>query len=140
MMEGKCKRAAVAAAVFAATAAIGFAASSCAEKKDVSQKSSEAQTVTNDNGSVSRSFTECTVSTNGGMVTEHRRETRTTLDQEGNVLATTTSEYAQTYPVGEESLSSLAAGGGADPGASAAAAAEHDEAVVAAAETEFDEE
>ena len=105
------------AGVLAATALIGFAAAR-EGKKDVSQKSSEAAVVTNENGSVSRSFTECTVSTNGGMVTEHRRETRTTLDNDGNVLATTSSEYAQTYPVGEEGLPSLAsrpvasAGGG----------------------------
>jgi len=95
------------AGVLAATAIIGFAATREA-KKDVSQKSSEAAVVTNENGSVSRSFTECTVSTNGGMVTEHRRETRTTLDSDGNVLATTSSEYAQTYPVGDEGLTSLA--------------------------------
>ena len=76
--------------------AIGFAAATNAEKKDVSQKSSEASVVTNDNGSVSRTFTECTVTTNGNMVTEHRRETRTTMDTEGNTLESATSEQAQT--------------------------------------------
>ena len=96
------------AGVLAVTALIGFAAATNGEKKDVSQKSSEAAVVTNENGSVSRSFTESTVSTNGGMVTEHRRETRTTLDADGNVLATTTSEYAQTYPVGDTGMASLA--------------------------------
>ena len=64
-------------------------------------KTSEAGVVTNDNGSVSRTYTESTVTTNGNLVTEHRRETRTTLDTEGNMLATTTSEYAQSYPVGD---------------------------------------
>ena len=94
------------AGALAVAALIGFAAAN-AEKKDVSQKSSEAAVVTNENGSVSRSFTESTVSTNGSMVTEHRRETRTTLDADGNVLATTTSEYAQTYPVGDTGMASL---------------------------------
>ena len=90
-----------------AVAAIGFAASSCNEKRDVSQKSSEATVVTNDNGSVSRTFTECTVTTNGNMVTEHRRETRTTLDTDGNMLESSTSEYAQSYSVGDFAAASL---------------------------------
>ena len=90
-----------------AVAAIGFAASSCNEKRDVSQKSSESSVVTNDNGSVSRMFTECTVTTNGNMVTEHRRETRTTLDTDGNMLESSTSEYAQSYSVGDFGAASL---------------------------------
>ena len=88
-------------------AAIGFAAASCDEKRDVSQKSSEASVVTNDNGSVSRTFTECTITTNGSMVTEHRRETRTTLDTEGNMLESSTSEYAQSYSVGDFGVTTL---------------------------------
>lgn len=107
MKKGK-KLTGTVAGVLAVTALIGFAAASCDEKKDVSQKSSEASVVTNENGSVSRSFTEMTVTTNGNMVTEHRRETRTTLDADGNMLATTTSEYAQSYPVGDTGLKSLA--------------------------------
>ncbi len=107
MKKGK-KLTGTVAGVLAVTALIGFAAASCDEKKDVSQKSSEASVVTNENGSVSRSFTEMTVTTNGNMVTEHRRETRTTLDADGNMLATTTSEYAQSYPVGDAGLKSLA--------------------------------
>ena len=87
-------------------AAIGFAAAK-GEKRDVSQKSSEASVVTNDNGSVSRTFTECTISTNGSMVTEHRRETRTTLDTEGNMLESSTSEYAQSYSVGDTGMMPL---------------------------------
>ena len=90
-----------------AVTAIGFAASSCNEKRDVSQRSSEATVVTNDNGSVSRTFTECTVTTNGNMVTEHRRETRTTLDTDGNMLESSTSEYAQSYSVGDFGAASL---------------------------------
>ena len=73
--------------------------------KDQSSKTSEATIVTNDNGSVSRTFTECNVTTNGSMVTERRRETRTTLDADGNMLESSTSEYAQSYPVGEEGMS-----------------------------------
>ena len=104
MKESKMKVVMASAAVFAVTALLGYAASTGAEKKDSSQKSSEATVSTNENGSVSRTFTEMTVSTNGNMVTEHRRETRTTLDADGNMLATTTSEYAQSYPVGSESF------------------------------------
>ena len=96
------------ASVAAAITLIGFAAASCDEKKDVSQKSSEASIVTNDNGSVARTYVEATVTTNGNMVTERRRETRTTLDADGNMLESSTSEYAQSYPVGEEGMASFA--------------------------------
>ena len=95
------------ASVAAAITLIGFAAASCDEKKDVSQKSSEASIVTNDNGSVARTYVEATVTTNGNMVTERRRETRTTLDADGNMLESSTSEYAQSYPVGEEGMTSF---------------------------------
>ena len=73
-------------------------------QKDVSSKTAESTVVTNDNGSVSRSFTECTVTTNGSMVIEHRRETRTNMDAEGNMLETSTSEYTQSYPVGDSPM------------------------------------
>lgn len=88
-------------------AVIGFAAASCDEKRDVTSKSSETSVTTNDNGSVSRTFTECTVTTNGSMVTEHRRETRTTLDADGNMLESSTSEYAQSYSVGDVGMTPL---------------------------------
>ena len=94
------------AATLAVAALIGFAAAT-GEKKDVSQKSSEASIVTNDNGSVARTYTESTVTTNGNMVTERRRETRTTLDADGNLLESSTSEYAQSYPVGDGEIASL---------------------------------
>jgi len=97
--------AAIAAVIMAAL--IGVAAAT-AEKHDVSQKSSDASIVTNDNGSVSRTFTECTVTTNGNMVTEHRRETRTTMDTEGNMLESSTSEYAQSYSVGDVGMTPMA--------------------------------
>ena len=95
------------ASVAVAITLIGFAAASCDEKKDVSQKSSEASIVTNDNGSVARTYVESTVTTNGNMVTERRRETRTTLDADGNMLESSTSEYTQSYPVGEEGMASF---------------------------------
>lgn len=72
-----------------------------AEKKDMSSKTAESTVTTNDNGSVSRTFVESSVTTNGNLVTEHRRETRTSMDMKGNVLETTTSEYAQSYSVGD---------------------------------------
>lgn len=75
-----------------------------AEKKDQTSKTAESSVVTNDNGSVSRIFTESSVTTNGNMVTEHRRETRTSMDKDGNVLETSTSEYAQSYNVGDTRL------------------------------------
>ena len=125
-MDNSKKITGTAAAALIAVAAIGFAAASCDEKRDVSQKSSEASVVTNDNGSVSRTFTECTITTNGSMVTEHRRETRTTLDTEGNMLESSTSEYAQSYSVGDTgmtpmkpSISAKAAKGGEAPSANA---------------------
>lgn len=101
-MNDKSKITCTAVAGIVLTAAIGLAAVNASCGKNASNRSSEAQTVTNENGSVSRSFTECTVTTNGSMVTEHRRETRTTLDTNGNLLESSTSEYAQSYPVGSE--------------------------------------
>ena len=87
-------------------------------------KASETGIVTNDNGSVSRTYVESTISTNGNMVTEHRRETRTTLDTEGNMLATSTSEYAQSYPVGDVWGEKTAEGKAAEPTGGLAAGAE----------------
>ena len=64
-------------------------------------KTAESSVSTNDNGSISRTFVESSVTTNGNLVTERRRETRTNLDSEGNILETSTSEYAQSYNVGD---------------------------------------
>lgn len=108
-MSKKSKITGTVAATIAAAALIGFAAASCEEKKDVSRKSSEATVVTNENGAVSRTFTESTITTNGSMVTEHRRETRTTMDTDGNMLETSTSEYAQSYPVGDVGMAPITA-------------------------------
>ena len=48
-----------------------------------------------------RTQVETSVTTNGNMVTERRRETTTTTDADGNVVATCTSESLQSYPVGD---------------------------------------
>lgn len=87
--------------------ALGACAKTSGEAKGNSLKSAETSVTTNDNGCVLRTFVESTVTTNGNMVTEHRRETRTNLDMDGNVLETSTSEYAQSYPVGDVSIRSL---------------------------------
>ena len=112
MKQRRMKIAGAVAASVAAVALLGTSAVSC-EKKDVSRKSSESAVVTNENGSVSRTFTESTISTNGNMVTERRRETRTTMDTDGNMLETSTSEYAQSYTVGDVGLATLAGGSSA---------------------------
>ena len=89
-------------------AMIALAAALYAESgASASSSNTESGITTNENGSVSRVFTESTVTTNGNMVTEHRRETRTTLDADGNLLESSTSEYAQSYPVGDGEIASL---------------------------------
>ena len=85
----------------ALTLLAGCGPASAAEQKDMSTKTAESSVTTNDNGSVSRTFVESSVTTNGNLVTERRRETRTDMDAEGNILATSTSEYAQSYNVGD---------------------------------------
>ena len=98
----------VALGAVAALVAFGACAKTTGGSKDQSSKATVSSVTTNDNGSVSRTFTESTVTTNGNMVTEHRRETRTNMDMEGNVLETSTSEYAQSYPVGDHGVTPLA--------------------------------
>ena len=89
-------------------AMVALAAALYAESNaSASSSNTESGITTNENGSVSRVFTESTVTTNGNMVTEHRRETRTTLDADGNLLESSTSEYAQSYPVGDGEIASL---------------------------------
>ena len=80
---------------------VGCGSACASEQKDMSTKTAESTVTTNDNGSVSRTFVESTVTTNGNLVTERRRETRTNMDAEGNILETSTSEYAQSYNVGD---------------------------------------
>lgn len=98
---------AVAGVVLAAAAFCAKAVADKPKSKDMTSKTAESSVTTNDNGSISRVFTESTVTTNGNMVTERRRETRTNMDMEGNVLETSTSEYAQSYPAGQDGVAPL---------------------------------
>lgn len=86
-----------------------YGMASAAERKDMTTRTEESSVTTNDNGIVSRAYTECTVTTNGNMVTERRRETRTNMDADGNVLETSTSEFAQSYSVGDDGVAALTA-------------------------------
>lgn len=108
-MKDKKLTVAVAGAVLAAAVVCAQAVADKPKTKDMTSKTAESSVTTNDNGSVSRLFTESTVTTNGNMVTERRRETRTNMDMDGNVLETSTSEYAQSYPVGDVGVVPLAA-------------------------------
>ena len=107
-MNKKDKTIVVAVGAVLALVAFGACAKTSGEAKDQSSKATVSSVTTNENGSVSRTFTESTVTTNGSMVTEHRRETRTNMDMKGNVLETSTSEYAQSYPVGDHGVTPLA--------------------------------
>ena len=60
-----------------------------------------------------RTEVETSVTTNGNMVTERRRETTTTTDADGNVVATCTSESLQSYPLGETATAGVVAAPGA---------------------------
>ena len=79
----------------------GCGPANAGQTSDTTSKTSATQLTTNENGCVSRTFTESSVTTNGNLVTEHRRETRTNMDPQGNILETSTSEYAQSYNVGD---------------------------------------
>lgn len=106
-MNAKCK---ITFAAIAAALAAVFCANAVADKpkaKDSTSRTAESSVTTNENGSISRIFTESTVTTNGNMITERRRETRTNMDMKGNVLETSTSEYAQSYPAGQNIVSPL---------------------------------
>lgn len=106
MKKGKMTIAAVGGVLAAAVFCVNAAADK-PKAKDMTSKTAESSVTTNENGSVSRVFTESTVTTNGNMVTERRRETRTNMDMQGNVLETSTSEYAQSYPVGDVGVAPL---------------------------------
>ena len=83
----------------------------CSEAKagdaGISSKTAASSITTNENGSVSKTLVETSVTTNGNLITEHRRETRTSTDLDGNVLETSTSEYAQSYSVGDTGIANL---------------------------------
>jgi len=106
-MKQNDKMVVIATGVVLAFVALGAFAKTAGGSTDKSSKATVSSVTTNDNGSVSRTFTESTVTTNGNMVTEHRRETRTNMDMKGNVLETSTSEYAQSYPVGDNGVAPL---------------------------------
>ena len=80
----------------------------CSEAKagdsGMSSKTAASSIATNENGCVSKTLVETSVTTNGNLITEHRRETRTSTDADGNVLETSTSEYAQSYNVGDTGI------------------------------------
>ncbi len=58
-----------------------------------------ASVVTNSDGTISRTFTEINLTTNNNFVTEHRRETRTKLDFDGNMLESSTAEHTRSFPL-----------------------------------------
>ena len=99
----------------------GCGPATAGEAGDATSKTSATQLTTNENGCVSRVFTESSVTTNGNLVTEHRRETRTNMDAQGNILETSTSEYAQSYNVGDTGWKlpdpKIGAKGGKEPAA-----------------------
>ena len=102
----------------------GCGPANAGQASDTTSKTSATQLTTNENGCVSRTFTESSVTTNGNLVTEHRRETRTNMDPQGNILETSTSEYAQSYNVGDTGWklpadSKTATKGGKEPAATA---------------------
>jgi len=94
-------------AAVALTGLCAYGMANASERKDMTSRTEESSVTTNDNGIVSRTYTECTVTTNGNMVTERRRETRTNMDADGNVLESSTSEFAQSYSVGDGGVAAL---------------------------------
>ena len=93
----------------AAAMAVFAGCSANAGDQAQTSKTAESSVVTNENGCVQRTFVESSITTNANLVTEHRRETRTNMDVQGNVLETTTSEYAQSYGVGDVGMTPLSA-------------------------------
>ena len=79
------------------------------EKQCSADKSKEPAAAEKAKEPATRTQVETSVTTNGTMVTERRRETTTTTDADGNVVATCTSESLQTYPVGETATAGVVA-------------------------------
>lgn len=73
-----------------------------AESTDTRLQSTSSSVVTNDSGIVCRTQVTSTVTTNGNLVTEHRRETRIRTDAEGSVLETSTTEFSESYAADSE--------------------------------------
>lgn len=103
--------AALASAV-AASAVMG----SIALAQDSSSAVSSGTTVTtNENGVVTRVYTESNTTTNGTMVTSRKVITVTTLDGDGNIVGNTTSESLHSFPEGAEPLDQASSGAEEDP-------------------------
>ncbi len=89
--------------------AFGIATAYSADKKVVASRNSESSVTTNENGSISRTFSEVQVTTNGTMVTEVKRETMQVQDPDGHTLGSSTSEYRQIYSIGDDSKAVVSA-------------------------------
>ncbi len=83
------------------------------KQSDPADKAKQPAAVEKAKEPATRKEVETSVTTNGNMVTERRRETTTTTDADGNVIATCTSESLQTYPVGDSSTAGVVAAPGA---------------------------
>ena len=79
------------------------------KQSDAADKAKETAAVEKAKEPATRTQVETSVTTNGNMVTERRRETTTTTDADGNVIATSTSESLQSYPVGDCSTAGVVA-------------------------------
>ena len=77
------------------------------KQPDAADKAKEPAAVEKAKEPATRTEVETSVTTNGNMVTERRRETTTTKDADGNVIATSTSESLQSYPVGDSSTAGV---------------------------------
>lgn len=64
---------------------------------EVTSNNLETTISTNENGLVTKTWTEFSATTNGNMISESRRQTTTTTDSKGNILSTATSEMSQSY-------------------------------------------
>ena len=71
------------------------------KQSDAADKAKETAAVEKAKEPATRTQVETSVTTNNNMVTERRRETTTATDADGNVIATSTSESLQSYPVGD---------------------------------------
>ena len=79
------------------------------KQSDAADKAKETAAVEKAKEPTTRTQVETSVTTNGNMVTERRRETTTTTDADGNVVATCTSESLQSYPVGDTATAGVVA-------------------------------
>ncbi len=64
-------------------------------------------TVTNVSGSITKTFAEKTVSTNGNFVTIQHRETVIESDDKGNILESSMNEYVETHSIADDAVDSF---------------------------------